>query len=455
VISCAPLSTISKELRGLLSLAWPVILTQVGMMAMGVVDTIMIGHYGAMELASVAIGNTYCFGVMIVPLGILLGLDPLTSQAWGAGREKECGQVLQRGLVLAVCLAVPMMLAWACAAPVLRALSQPSEILPEAQRYALWLIPGALPILLFQALRQSLQGIGAVRPVLVVCLVANLFNLVADWALIYGHLGLPEMGVGGAGLATSLSRWVLFGGLLTLGLTTGYLRRIWPTGQEPAGLTVRAVFWLGLPVGVQYGLEVWLFSAVGLMMGWMGALTLAGHQIALNMASLAFMVPMGLSVAASVRVGQAIGRGDTQAARLASWCAMGTGFCMMLVSATLFASLPEWLAGLYTKDPRLIAMAAYILPMAALFQLFDGTQAVGFGLLRGTGDMRVPLLINLFGYYVVALPLGYWLTFTYWDAEPRGPWAALVIGLALVAVLIVLRLWLRLRGDLTPLRTRA
>ncbi len=419
-------------------------------MGMGVVDTMMVGHYGAMELASVAAANNYCFGVLIIALGILMGLDPLTSQAWGAGRVSECGHLMVRGLWLALLLAIPTALAWALTEPVLRWADQPAEILSDAGCYARWLIPGALPILLFQSLRQTLQGIGAVRPVMWVCLAANLFNALADWVLIYGRLGAPALGVSGAGIATSLSRWFLFGGLAWLGLRRGRAAGIWPAAGR-ASATLTDVCRIGLPVGLQYGLEVGMFSLVGILMGWIGALPLAGHQIALNLASLSFMVPMGLSVAASVRVGHAIGAGDAVGARRACWVALGCGFGVMSVSATLFWTLPGQLASLYSGEAELVLIAAQLLPLAALFQLFDGTQAVGFGVLRGTGDTRVPMLINVLGYYGLALPLGWWLTFRYWEGDPRGPWVALIVGLGVVALMIVLRLWCRLRRPLLPL----
>ncbi|MBI4616573.1 MAG: MATE family efflux transporter [Planctomycetes bacterium] len=443
------------ELRELARLALPVIAAQIALMAMGVIELAYVGHLGRDALAGVAAGITWAFAVFIVPMGVLFAADPVASQAWGAGDRKACGEALARSLALAVVVSMPTMVAWAFTAPVLYVLGQPSEAIPFARSFILWSIPGVLPVLCFHALRQVLQGMGTIRPVLLASLAGTLCEAFSGWVLVFGKLGFPAMGVAGAGLASSLSRFVLFGVLLVLAGREERFRQVRPWARLDA-LSPRAILRLGLlgaPIGIQYGLEVWVFSIVGVWMGWLGSSELAGHQIALNLASLSFMVPVGISVAASVRVGQAVGRRDPAGMRRAGWTAMAAVSAVMVLFAVAFAIFPGPLARLYTDDGEAAAMAALLIPMAALFQICDGAQSVGFGVLRGTGDVRLPPFINLVGYYAVALPLGWWLAFRR-DGGPRGLWTALVVGLFLVAGLLVLRIAFRFRREIAPLAAK-
>ncbi len=439
------------EARSLLALAFPVILAQLGIFAMGLVDVLMVGRLGDEAIAAVATGDTYSFVILIVPLGILLGLDPIVSQAWGAGDRAACGRALQRGLVLSVGLSIPLVAAWFAVGPVLVAIGQGAETVPAARDYVWCLVPGALPVLGFQVLRQVLQAMGRVRPVLVAILIANVFHVLADWAFIYGRFGMPEMGAAGAGLATSLSRWILFLGLAGVGTVAG-LRDLQPDWSRRilSPRPLARILGVGMPIGVQYGLEVWGFCTVTFLMGSLGSVEVAGHAIALKLASLTFMVPLGLSVAASVRVGHAIGRGDLDSMRRAGWTSFALGAGFMASCGAVFALFPAPLARAFTPDAAVVAMAATLLPIAAVFQVFDGLQAVGFGVLRGTGDTRFPLVINLIGYYVVGLPVGWLLTFRL-GAGPRGLWVGLCTALFLVASLLVGRVWTRFRGEIRPL----
>lgn len=443
--------SIRTELRALLRLAWPVIVSQLGMMMMGVVDTIMIGRLGADAMAAVAVGNIYGFALLIVPLGILMGLDPIVSQAWGAGNREAAGRAMWRGFFLAALLAIPLSAGWALAGVGLQLLGQPQEIIPAGEAYVFWLIPGSLGVLWYSVLRQSMQAIGIVRPTMIVTLIANGFNFVANWALIYGNLGMPAMGVEGSAIATSLSRWFMLFLLIGLVSWQGQLKALRP--KEPFRVAdwsaIGKMVRIGIPIGLQIGAEVWAFSLAGVAVGWFGAVPLAGHQVALQWAAVAFMVPIGLSAAASARVGQAVGKRDYPEMRRSAWVSLAVGTGVMVVSAAIFAIFPAQLASIYTDDRSVILMAASLLPIAAMFQVFDGMQVVGFGILRGTGDTRFAMVINFVGYYAVALPVGALLAFSA-NMEATGIWMGLVAGLVFVAALIVLRMRVLLRRDIQP-----
>ena len=277
---------------------------------------------------------------------------------------------------------------------------------------------------------------------LLITIVANAINLVADWALIFGHLGAPEMGVRGAALATTIVRWAMLFAM-TAWMCLPRYRRYQLTPQLPSRTRVIQILRLGLPIGAQISVEIGVFNAVAVLIGWLGAVALGAHAITMSIASLAFMVPLGVSIAASIRVGQALGRGSPAAAAAAGRAALVVGTGFMVVTATTMALIPETLARLFTADQAVIALAVGLIQVAAVFQIFDGAQVVGCGCLRGTGDTRTPLLANLVAHWCVGLPLGYYLTF-YTDFGARGLWAGLTVGLALVSVALMGRF---LRGS--------
>lgn len=421
-------------------MAAPVVVSQVGMMLMGFVDTIMVGHVSTLDLDAVAIGNTYAFAFLILGLGTLIGLDPLVSQAFGAGRPRDCGETYQRGLVVAGLLTLPMLAVFAIAEPMLRLFGQPPAIAERGALYVYALMPGILPFFVFVATRQFLQGLGMMRPAMVVAIAANIVNAGANWVLIWGHLGFPALGSTGSGIATSFARLFLAAAILMFIARSPALKP-YPWRLTRAAFAVRPLYALlrgSFTVGVQYGIEVWAFSAVTVMMGWLGETELAGHQITLNLLALAFMVPVGIANAASVSVGHAIGRHDRPGAQRAAKAALVLVLCTATVSATLFALLPGPIARLYTPNAHVIDMAMALIPLAALSQFADGVQSVGFGILRGAGDTRLPFLFNIFGYWVIGLPIAYVWTF-HARGGPQALWWGISIGLAFVAIGIVLR----------------
>lgn len=431
-------TAVSSEWKSLISIAMPVVAIQVGIMLMGVVDTMMVGHVSAEALAAVALGNIYVFNVIVISMGALMVLDPLVSQALGARDEHGVHRAIQRGLVLSVFLSAMTMLLMIPASPVFTLFRQPAAVIPGATTYVHLNIWGVLPFLVFVVFRQTLQAIGWLAPIVVTVAVANLFNVLANWALIFGHLGFPPMGVAGSAIATVLSRWLMLVMLLIVAW-----RQLHPhiAALERGSFAPRPLLrmlGLGLPIGLQQFLEVSSFAAVGLLMGRFGAVQVASHQIALNLAALTFMVPLGVSAAAAVRVGHAVGARDEPRARRAAKLSYAIGAGFMCATAALFLLLPRPLASVFTNDEALIAIAASLIPIAGFFQIFDGMQAVGAGVLRGLGDTRVPLVAMLSGYWLIGVPTG--LTLAYRTGlGPRGLWWGFVAGLASVAVFLLWR----------------
>ncbi len=434
-----------EELRALLTLAVPVVTVQVGMMLMGVVDTLMVGHVSPAALAAVALGNLYFFAVAIFGMGVLMGLDPIIAQAVGARDDAAIARGVQRGLLLALFLSIPAMLLLWPAGAVFQWLEQPADVVPLAATYARLVIPGVLPFLVYAVLRQTLQAMGRLRAIVITIVAANLLNVFLNWILVYGHLGVPPLGVAGSSIATTGSRWVM--ALVLLGLSWPALRHhLLPIRPEvlrlaPLGRMLR----LGAPIGAQFELEYGAFGLTGVMMGRLGTNQMAGHQVALNLASLTYMVPLGVSAAVAVLVGQAVGRGDPLGARRSARTALMVGATFMLITATLFLTIPRSLAGLYTNADAVLVMAAALLPLAGIFQVFDGIQVVAGGVLRGLGDTRSPMIINVIGFWIVGIPSGLFLCFQA-GMGARGLWWGLVFGLAAVAVILLGRVRHRLQA---------
>ncbi|MBL8972342.1 MAG: MATE family efflux transporter [Myxococcales bacterium] len=435
----------SAELRRLVVLATPIVAAQVGSMMLGVVDTIMVGGIGSDALAAVALGTVWVLGTLVFGLGVTLGIDPLLTQAHGAGDGPAVGLALQRGLVVAALASLPIGWLWLWTEEVLLLAGQTPTLARMAHDYVIVQVVSVPAFLGFTVLRSYLQARSIVAPTLWVTLVANLLNAGFNYVLIHGELGFPRLGLTGAGVATGLTRTLLFV-LLALVIWRGRLYvgawRPWSRlALAPRGLG--QIFALGLPVGVQLGLEMWAFQLATLFAGWLGEKQLAAHVVALNLASMSFMVPLGISMAAVTRVGNLLGAGRPQAAQRAAWVALGMGAGVMCVAAVSFVLLRGWLPRVYTEDLEVLAVAATLLPIAGAFQLFDGTQVVGGGILRGMGRTRPAAVFNLLGYYVLGLPVAYYLAFAV-GMGVTGIWWGLTLGLMVVAGSLVL--WVGVRG---------
>ena len=445
-----PETTLRQEIRSVVRLATPVAIGQVGMMFMGLVDTMMLGRLSAEALAAGALGNSISIALSIFPMGVLLALDPLVGQAFGAGDPLRVATRFQQGLVVATAMGLPhALLMWWGNIP-LQLSGQAPEMVDLASLYLRALIPGNMFFLLFVAMRQTLQAMSLVRPAVIAVFVANLVNVLANYTLIFGHFGFPALGVLGSGWATSISRFVM---LLVL-LAAGYRQLRFAFARSSKVWRFRGyrqLLKIGIPSGIHISIELWLFVAVALMMGNLGINELAAPQITFNLAAITFMVPLGISGAAATRVGNAVGRGDAPGARRAAVVCLGLGAAIMSLFALTFLLIPGLLSRLFTEDPEVISVAVLLIPIAAAFQIFDGLQVVSVGSLRGAADTRFPAFIALVGFWLFGLPLGWWF------AYPRGLgaaglWWGLTTGLGMVACLLLIRLRLRFSRPLTALR---
>jgi len=446
MISLARLRPTSGELREMARIAAPIVLVNIGMQSMGTVDAIMLGRVSASALAAGALGNFYFFVTGIIGVGVLMSLDPVIAQAVGAKDQVGVARGVQRGVLLSLLVTAVVALAFTPARAVFSALRQPPDVVPLAASYVLWSIPGLLPFFMFNMMRQTLQALTRITPVVIAVLVANAANVLFNWVLIYGHFGFAPGGVRGAAQATVLARWMMASVLLIAAWRTLRPTLVPWRPESFLAAPLKRMLRLGLPVGMQFFAEAGAFGFVTVMAGWMGTTTLAGHEIALNLASMTFMVPMGVAAAAAVMVGHAVGAGDISASRREAVAALVCGVGFMALMAVLFTLTPHLLASAYTTDSATHVVASTLIPIAAVFQVFDGTQVISSAILRGTGDTRVPMILHALSFWAVGIPLGALAAFRF-DFGAPGLWWGLTAGLAAAAVLQVLRVRVRLGSD--------
>lgn len=433
---------LKRELRSLLALAIPVVLSELGWMSMSIVDTIMVGRLSAEAIGAVGMGNAIYYAPALFGIGILLGLDTLVSQAYGRGDFDECHRWLSQGVYLALGF-TPILMLFLWAAPftfphlhVNQAVSQ------QTADYLRMLNWGTLPLLLYAAFRRYLQGVKRVRPVTFALITANLVNWVGNWALIYGHLGLPAMGVRGSALSTCVAR-VYMAAVLIFAAWKNEAARGHSLFSHWPGLIfsrVRSLLKLGVPAAAQIVMEVGAFGAATIMAARLSPVALAAHQIALNCAAFSYMVPLGTSAAAAVAVGHAIGAGDGPRARRAGWLALAIGTGFMACAAIVFLLAPHAILVVYTNQKDVVNMGVPLLALAAAFQVFDGIQTIGTGALRGLGETRIPMLANFAGYWIFGLPLGYVLCFSHKQGI-FGLWTGLTLALIFIAMVLLLQWW--------------
>jgi MATE family multidrug resistance protein len=428
------------ELRAMIALAVPVVLSEMGWMAQGIVDTVMVGRLGPAAIGSVALGNAVYYTPSLFGVGLLLGLDTLVSQAYGAKDHDECHRWLAQALYLAAIATVPIMLFAFAASFAFTRFGIAPVVADTAGGYLRLMTLGTLPLLIYSGTRRYLQAVGEVRVVTVTYVAANLVNWFGNWVLIYGKFGCPALGVNGSALSTLASRVLM--AVMLLGFAWRYERKrghpLFRHWAGPQMKRLRGLARLGAPAAGQILLEVGAWNLATVSAGWLTPVALATHTIALNYASMSYMVPLGISSAAAISVGQAIGAGDAPKARRAGWLALGLGTSFMLCAAVVFISAPRALIALYTRDPQVMAVGPTLLAIAAAFQIFDGVQTVSTGALRGLGETRIPMLANLVGYWLMGLPLGLTLCFVVkWGIY--GLWTGLTLALVVIALMLILR----------------
>jgi MATE family multidrug resistance protein len=418
-----------------LRLALPLIIAEVGWMSMGIVDTIMVGRLpdSAVAIGATGLGQSLYHSVAIFGGGLLLGLDTFVAQAYGRKDLHDARISLVNGLFLALALTPILMLAVSFWPPLMQHFGISAQLVEPMRPFLHALNWGTLPLLTYFALRRYLQAENVVLPIMFALISANVVNAIGDWALIYGHLGVPAMGITGSGWATCVAR-IYMAGVLAVTLLWVESKRLLPqwTGAVHIDLRrVTALLKLGAPAATQILLEIGAFAAATALVARLGPVPLSGHEIALNCAALTFMVPLGISSAAAVRVGQQLGRRDSAGARRAGWSAIVLGAGFMTCSGLVFVSIPTWIARLFSPDLVVIRTGARLLLVAAAFQLFDGLQTVATGALRGAGDTKTPMLANFVAYWLIGLPVGYLLCFKLgWGAV--GVWIGLCAGLMMI-----------------------
>ena len=427
-----PIRKPGGELAILVRLALPLVASQVGMMFLGVVETLIVGRAGTAALGAVSLGNVWAHGTMLMATGVVMGADPILTQAYGAGDARTCALTFQRGLVLSVLLGLAVSALWLCTRPVLALFGQAPALIAGASAFVAVQAPTAFGYLVFIIARQYLAGRGVVAPAFWVVLVVNVLNAGLTWWLVFGGSGFSAPV--GAGLAGTAMRVLLPGLLLGVIFWAGLHRPAWLPWQRASfdWRRIARIAWLGLPIGLHFGLEVWAFQLTTLVAGRLGTLPLAAHAIVFNLASLSFMFPLGISIAAAVRVGNLIGAGDTKGAERAARLSLLLGMGVMSLFAAAFFFLRWQLPRLYGAEPAVVELCAQVLPIAAAFQLLDGIQAVSSGILRGLGRTKPAAFFNFGGYYLLALPLAYGLALR-GGRGLVGLWWGLAAGLLCVA----------------------
>jgi MATE family multidrug resistance protein len=453
-------ASIRAELLPMLKIAVPVVMAELGWMTMGVVDTVMVGPLGPQAISAAGVGNSMHIAFVIFGMATMLGLDTLVSQAYGRRDLRDCHRWFFDGLMLAGLMALPIMVLLAGVWFAIPFLGFHGAVRPLLESYFGVLMLSTPFLLAYAVCRRYLQAMHSPQPVMFALITANLINAFGNYVLVYGHFGMPALGVRGSAWATVISRGYMLGALLLAvwwidrrrtadllrdGLPSEALAAeghgLWHVDRAFDASRLRRLLALGLPAASQMGAEVGVFALATAMSGTLDPESSAAHQIALNLAGVAFMVPLGMGSAGAVRVGHAVGAGDRERASASGWTAimLGTGF--MLIAASLFVLMPRQLIGLFTHDRAVLSVGTSLLLLAAIFQLFDGVQGVITGTLRGLGDTRTAMVVNLVAHWLIGLPTGYLLCFVIgWGVY--GLWVGLSLGL-IVTGMILLYVWTR------------
>src|SRR5438067_2467005 len=431
---------VKSEARSVFALAWPLVLAEIGWMAMGLVDTMMVGHmpHSAQAIGGVSLGGVIFYTAAMFGGSILFSLDTKVSQSFGSGDLADANHSLLSALYIVAPLAPATMFMIWLIGRVLPGMGVNPEVLAQALPFLRAMNWSTLPLLLYFAFRRYLQAVDLVKPITFALISANVVNLVGDWILIYGHLGSPAFGVAGSGWSTCISR--LYMASLLLGVVVWQHRRhklpLLDRPLRPDFARIAELVRIGFPAAVQMLFEIGVFSAATALIARLDAVSVAAHQIALNCASLTYMVPLGISSAALVRVGQAIGRRDPVAAGYAGWAAISMGAGFMSLAALVLVFAPRLIVRVFTPDPHVMRVGVMLLFVAAAFQLFDGLQTVATGALRGARETRIPMFSSFVAYWVIGLPLGYYLGFRR-GFGAVGVWAGLAVSLAVIGTLLL------------------
>ena len=435
-----------EHARKTLHLAIPVAIGQLGHVMFGVVDSMMIGQIGASYLAAASLVNGLFFLMLVFGIGVSTAVTPLVAIATGAGDDDKCGVILRQSLIVNLTIAVLLTILTYFMGDLLYFLDQPADVVVLAESYIKIISFSIIPLMIFQTYRQFVEGLSLTKPPMYIVIVANIVNVAANYVLIYGKFGFPRLELDGAGYATLTTRIFLAIVLMWYVFGNHSLKKYDPSlkFRKFNFPMIKKILNIGIPSGLQYFFEVSAFSFSAIMIGWIGKNELAAHQIAINLASISYMMILGIGAAGAIRVGTFLGAKDKKATRKAGFSALGVATLFMMVSGTVFILFREQLPYLYNDNPQVVDFAVSLIIVAAFFQLSDGIQAVGQNILRGLTDVKVPMVLSFISYWLVGVSVGYLLGF-HFEMGVVGVWIGLLTGLTVTAVFFTIRFSIKTR----------
>lgn len=430
-----------------MNIGFPVIIAQLLQMSMSFVDTIMAGRLSPEDLAAVAVGTSMLIPIVVLCLGSMMGVTPIVAQNVGGRRLSVIGKNARQVLWLSQILALPSFFLLRNLDILFVWIGVTEEVVPIATGYLKAISWGIFPLYAYGGLRNFNEGLSVTRPAMFVALLGTLVNIPANYILMFGKLGFPQLGAVGTGYASSIVYTVMF--LAMFAFTYSYKSyqrfEIFSRFRFPEKKYLSELLRIGIPIGISSTMEVSMFAAVSLLISTLSAVAVAGHQVAINFAAMMFMIPFGLSVAITARVGNSIGRQKPDEARFRGYVGVGVCSCVMIFTAIFIFFFPDTIASIYTDDPAVKAVAVELLFFAAVFQLSDGLQVAGFGALRGLKDTKIPMFVNLFAYWVIGITVAYYLGFIS-DYGAPGLWVGLITGLTVAGILHNLRFYIRTKS---------
>ena len=423
-----------------LKVAIPVMLTQAGQITVNLADNIMVGHLGTAELAGVSFANSIFILGMVFGIGFSQGLTPLVGQSYGRGDHARVGSLLESSLVLNTIAALFLTLLMFGMSFFMNSMGQTPDVVHQAKLYYNTMLVSLFPFLLFFGLRQFSEGIGITKYAMYITIAANIVNIFLNWVLIYGHFGFDKMGVKGAALATLISRILMLVSFIILFLKNENYKKylIYFSGKLINLKIAKEILKTSIPLSFQNLVEITAFSLSAIMVGWGGKVSLAAHQVAMSMSSFSFMLALGVGAAATIRVSHQYGFGDYKSMRMAGFSAIHISVALMSVSGILYVIFRNYIPMIYTNDPLVWDLAAKLLIISALFQVFDAIQLSGLAALRALADVKIPLILSIISYYLVCLPLGY-LCGIVLEMGAVGVWIGMLLGLVFAAMLFLWR----------------
>ena len=432
-----------QDISATLRLGGPLILAQLAQVSVGFVDAVMAGRLSARDLAAIAIGANLFWPISFGWAAVLISISPTVAHLYGAGDRDAIGHSVRQGLWLAVAMGIAGFLSLRAAPHLLAPIGVSPELIPITTGFLHTIACGVPGLCFFQALRSYSEGISHTRPIMYTSVFALVANIVGDYIFMYGKLGMPRLGAVGCGVSSAIVLWV--NALIMLGYVLTHKKyepdRTFSRFEFVSWQQIRALMHLGAPMSASWFMEASLFSVAALLIATLGTTAVAGHQIALNVASLTFMVPLGISMATTVRVGQAMGRKDRTGARIAGFAGISLAAGFMAMAALCISLIPYSITSIYTKDEAVRQMGVALLYMAAVFQISDGLQVAGAGALRGLKDSKFPMLITFIAYWVIGMPLGYLLAIRL-GGGAKAMWVGIICGLTTAATLLNARFYL-------------